>query len=54
MLLIGGGVIGLEVAAAAVSRGCTVTIVEAAEDLLAQVGARTISDHFESCTSSRA
>lgn len=47
ILLIGGGVIGLEVAAAAVSRGCSVTIVEAAEHLLAQVGARAISDHFK-------
>lgn len=52
-LLVGGGVIGLEVAAAAVMRGCTVTIVEAADDVLAQVGSATISTYFRNLHSSR-
>jgi p-cumate 2,3-dioxygenase ferredoxin reductase subunit len=46
VLLVGGGVIGLEVAAAAVSRGCRVTVVEAAGDVFAQVGSSTISAFF--------
>ncbi|MBR0899047.1 FAD-dependent oxidoreductase [Bradyrhizobium tropiciagri] len=44
--LIGGGVIGLEVAAAAVERGCAVTVIEAAPLVLAQVGSRLISEYF--------
>ena len=53
MLLVGGGVIGLEVAAAAVLRGCAVTVVEAAGDVLAQVGSATISAYFRTLHSAR-
>lgn len=53
VLLVGGGVIGLEVAAAAVSRGCRVTVVEAAGDVLAQVGSATISAFFRRIHSER-
>ena len=45
-VLVGGGVIGLEVAAAATERGCSVTVVEAMPDVLAQVGSPTISGYF--------
>ncbi|WP_454644818.1 NAD(P)/FAD-dependent oxidoreductase [Bradyrhizobium liaoningense] len=44
--LIGGGAIGLEVAAAAVERGCSVTVIEAASQVLAQIGSRVISEYF--------
>nr|BAA82115.1 PsbAa [Rhodopseudomonas palustris] len=40
--LVGGGVIGLEVAAAALSRGCEVTIIERADDLLPQIGSPSL------------
>jgi p-cumate 2,3-dioxygenase ferredoxin reductase subunit len=43
VVLIGGGVIGLEVAAAAVARGCHVTIVERVDRLLAQAGSEALS-----------
>ncbi|GGC65154.1 ferredoxin reductase [Chelatococcus reniformis] len=43
VVLIGGGVIGLEVAAAAVGRGCTVTVVEAAPRLMPHVGSASLS-----------
>jgi p-cumate 2,3-dioxygenase ferredoxin reductase component len=46
VVLVGGGVIGLEVAAAATERGCSVTVVEAMPDVLAQVGSPTISGYF--------
>ena len=46
VVLVGGGVIGLEVAAAAAERGCLVTVVEAMPDVLAQIGSRTISGYF--------
>ena len=45
-LLVGGGVIGLEVAAAAVLSGCSVTVVEAADEVLAQIGSKTIGSYF--------
>jgi NADPH-dependent 2,4-dienoyl-CoA reductase/sulfur reductase-like enzyme len=41
--LVGGGVIGLEVAAAAVGRGCDVTVIEAAPRLMPQVGSASLS-----------
>lgn len=41
--LVGGGVIGLEVAAAALSRGCKVTIIERADHLLPQIGSPSLS-----------
>lgn len=43
LVLVGGGVIGLEVAAAAVERGCRVAVVEAAPALLAQIGSPILS-----------
>ena len=46
LLVIGGGLIGLEVAAAAVARGCTVTVIEAADRLMARVVGPEISAHF--------
>jgi 3-phenylpropionate/trans-cinnamate dioxygenase ferredoxin reductase component len=46
LIVIGGGLIGLEVAAAAVARGCAVTVVEAAERLMARVVGSEISAHF--------
>lgn len=46
IVLVGGGVIGLEVAAAAVERGCSVTVIEAMPQVLAQVGSATISRYF--------
>lgn len=45
VVVIGGGFIGLEVAAAARKRGCAVTVVEAADRLLARVTAPLISDY---------
>jgi NADPH-dependent 2,4-dienoyl-CoA reductase/sulfur reductase-like enzyme len=38
VVLVGGGVIGLEVASAAVARGCQVTVLEKASLLLPQIG----------------
>jgi len=46
LVLVGGGVIGLEVAAAATERGCSVTVVEAMPGVLAQVGSSMISGFF--------
>ncbi|MDB5609490.1 MAG: hypothetical protein JWP25_6390 [Bradyrhizobium sp.] len=43
IVLIGGGVIGLEVAAAAVMRGCSVVVIERAGALLPQVGSTALS-----------
>jgi p-cumate 2,3-dioxygenase ferredoxin reductase component len=43
IVLVGGGVIGLEVAAAAAIRGCHITIIEKADSLLAQAGSPTLS-----------
>jgi NADPH-dependent 2,4-dienoyl-CoA reductase/sulfur reductase-like enzyme len=44
--VIGGGLIGLEVAAAAVARGCVVTVIEVADRLMARVIGPEISAHF--------
>ena len=46
MIVIGGGLIGLEVAAAAVARGCAVTVVEVADRLMSRVAGPEISEHF--------
>ncbi len=46
LIVIGGGLIGLEVAAAAVARGCAVTVIEAAGRLMARVVGPEISAHF--------
>jgi p-cumate 2,3-dioxygenase ferredoxin reductase subunit len=53
VVLVGGGVIGLEVAAAATERGCSVTVVEAMPDVLAQVGSPTISGYFNKLHAAR-
>ena len=43
VVLIGGGVIGLEVASAAIARGCNVTVLEKADRLLPQIGSPELS-----------
>jgi len=43
VVLIGGGVIGLEVASAALARGCNVTVLEMAAAVLPQVGSPSLS-----------
>jgi len=47
VVLVGGGVIGLEVAAAAISRGCHVTILEKAARLLPQIGSETLGRYAQ-------
>jgi 3-phenylpropionate/trans-cinnamate dioxygenase ferredoxin reductase subunit len=46
VVVVGGGFVGLEVAAAARSLGRSVTVVEATERLLGRVVAPPVSDHF--------
>ena len=46
VLVVGGGYIGLEVAAVAASRGMTVTVVEMAERILQRVASPETSDYF--------
>src|SRR5262245_57648101 len=46
LIVIGGGLIGLEVAAAAVAHGCAVTVIEAAGRLMARVVGPEISAYF--------
>jgi len=46
VLVVGGGFIGLEAAAAAVAQGKTVTVVEAADRLIGRVVAPVISDFY--------
>jgi len=46
LLVIGGGLIGLEVAACARARGCSVTVIEAADRLMARVVGPDMSAHF--------
>jgi p-cumate 2,3-dioxygenase ferredoxin reductase component len=43
VVLIGGGVIGLEVASAALARDCNVTVLEKAATVLPQIGSPTLS-----------
>ena len=45
VVLIGGGVIGLEVASAAVTRGCDVVVLEKAANVLPQVGSPALSQY---------
>jgi 3-phenylpropionate/trans-cinnamate dioxygenase ferredoxin reductase subunit len=45
--IIGGGVIGLEVASSARSRGCDVTVVELASQLMARVVPAELASHVE-------
>jgi p-cumate 2,3-dioxygenase ferredoxin reductase component len=53
VVLIGGGVIGLEVASAALARGCHVTVLEKAATVLPQVGSPTLSLYAEKLHSAR-
>ena len=46
MLVVGGGFIGLEAAAAATAKGKAVTVVEAADRLIGRVVAPVISDFY--------
>lgn len=48
IVIVGGGYIGLEVAAVAAKRGLKVTVVEALERCLQRVTSKPISDFFES------
>lgn len=45
--VLGGGFIGLEVAASAIVRGCTVTLIEPASGLLLRSMPRVIAEHME-------
>lgn len=45
VVLVGGGVIGLEVAAAAIARGCNVVILEKASCVLPQIGSPALSQY---------
>jgi p-cumate 2,3-dioxygenase ferredoxin reductase component len=47
VVLIGGGVIGLEVASAAVARGCNVVVLEKAATVLPQIGSPTLSRYAQ-------
>lgn len=47
IVLIGGGVIGLEVASAAIKSGCAVTVVEAADSLLSRALPRVVADYLQ-------
>jgi p-cumate 2,3-dioxygenase ferredoxin reductase subunit len=47
VVLVGGGVIGLEVASAAVARGCHVTLLEKAATVLPQIGSLMLSRYAE-------
>ncbi len=47
VVMIGAGFIGLEAAAAAVQHGCTVTVIEAADRVMARAVAPAISEFFE-------
>jgi len=47
LAIIGGGVIGLEVAAAARAAGCQVTVIEAADRLMSRSVDRSISDYLD-------
>jgi 3-phenylpropionate/trans-cinnamate dioxygenase ferredoxin reductase subunit len=47
VVVIGGGFIGLECAASARSRGCAVTVLEAADRLMGRAVAPEIGKHFE-------
>src|SRR5262245_40073646 len=53
LIVIGGGLIGLEVAAAAVARGCAVTVIEGADRLMARVVGPDVSIYFAQLHRSR-
>lgn len=48
LVIVGGGYVGLEVAASATKLGCKVTVVEALERLMARVVAPEIADFYQS------
>lgn len=47
VVLVGGGVIGLEVASAAIARGCDVAVLEKAETVLPQIGSPALSRYAQ-------
>ena len=49
LAVVGGGYIGLEVAASARALGCEVTVIEREARLLARVASETLSDFFARC-----
>ncbi len=49
LAVVGGGYIGLEVAASARALGCEVTVIEREARLLARVASETLSDFFSRC-----
>lgn len=51
--MIGGGVVGLEVASAAMGRGCSVTIIEKAAGLLPQIGSASLDRYLRHLHASR-
>ena len=53
IVLIGGGVIGLEVASAAIARGCKVTVLEKADTLLPQIGSPALGQYARQLHASR-
>lgn len=53
VVLVGGGVIGLEVAAAAIARGCDVTVLEKAATVLPQIGSPALSRYVEQLHTAR-
>jgi p-cumate 2,3-dioxygenase ferredoxin reductase subunit len=50
---VGGGVVGLEVASAAIARGCRVTVLEKANTLLPQIGSTTLGEYVGRLHASR-
>lgn len=53
IVLVGGGVIGLEVASAAVARGCHVVVLEKKTTVLSQVGSPTLSQYAQELQAAR-
>lgn len=51
--LVGGGVVGLEAASAAIVRGCRVTVLEKADKLLPQIGSNTLGEYIRDLHASR-
>ena len=47
VVVVGAGYIGMEVAAAASSRGCRVTVLEAADRVMSRVTSKPVSRHFQ-------
>ncbi len=47
VVIIGGGYIGLEVAASLRKKGMAVTVIEAAERILARVASKPLAEHFQ-------